>query len=346
MKLLKKYKCGIIGLGRIGCGFDDNTKKTSINTHAGAYFNSKKASLEALCDIDEVKLQKYGEKYQISRTYNDYNKMFQNENLDCVSICTLTDSHLEIVKSATKNDIKGIFLEKPISNSLQNAAKIIELCRKNNVKLQIDHQRRFDPIYHKIWKFIKEKKLGAIQGSSINYVAGISNTGSHFFDILRYLIDEFKWIRGEFSNNLSNNPADPNIDGVIKFRNGTFCNINSFDLKHYRIFELDILGSKGRFSIDLTESTVRYYQVGNKGKGVSYRGLIEKPFVAKKSKDAIVLGVENLLYSIENDVNPLSRGEEGYSSVEAIIAMIKSAKNSGKIIQLPLKNNSDKISSR
>ena len=30
-----KIRCGLIGLGRIGCGFDDDPNKKTISTHAG-----------------------------------------------------------------------------------------------------------------------------------------------------------------------------------------------------------------------------------------------------------------------------------------------------------------------
>ncbi len=343
---MKKYKCGIIGLGRIGCGFDDNTKKTSINTHAGAYFNSKKASLVALCDIDGTKLQKYGKKYKISGLYNDYNKMFQNENLDCVSICTLADSHLEIVKSATKNDIKAIFLEKPISNSLENAAKIIELCRKNNVKLQIDHQRRFDPFYNDIKKLVKSKKFDPVQYFGINYVAGVANTGSHLFNLCRFFFGDISYVMGKFSKNKSKTIVDPNIDGFIKFKNGIECHIQSFNGNQFRIVEFDIIGKKARIRLDLTNSTVEYFEVSEKMNGISYYGLTKKPFNSKSNKEPILRGLENLICSIEKNVNPLCTGEEGYSSLETIIALIESAKHGGKKITLPLKKNANRISSK
>ena len=51
------YKCAVIGCGRIGCSFDDDSKL--IRTHAGAYYNNSKTILNALCDIDKSSLLKY-----------------------------------------------------------------------------------------------------------------------------------------------------------------------------------------------------------------------------------------------------------------------------------------------
>ena len=120
-----EFRCGLIGLGRIGCGFDDNPNRKSINTHAGAYNSIKKTKLVALCDIDQIKLDKYGKKYNVSKLYTDFHEMLKNEELDCVSICTLADSHLEIVEQIAKSNVRAIFLEKPISDTLENASKIL-----------------------------------------------------------------------------------------------------------------------------------------------------------------------------------------------------------------------------
>ena len=49
------FKCAVIGCGRIGCSFDDNSKLT--RTHAGAYSKCKKTELISLCDIVKNKLQ-------------------------------------------------------------------------------------------------------------------------------------------------------------------------------------------------------------------------------------------------------------------------------------------------
>ena len=186
---IMKYRCGVIGLGRIGCGFDDNPNAKMISTHAGAYFTNKKTNLVAFCDIDQKKLEKYGKKYNVSHNYTNHAKMLKEENLDCVSICTWAESHLDIVKKAVESNVKGIFLEKPISDSLKDAKKINDLCNKNEIKLQIDFQRRFDPVYHRLKKIVLNKKFGKIQFFNIHYGGGISNTGSHIFDLIRFLFN-------------------------------------------------------------------------------------------------------------------------------------------------------------
>ena len=250
-----EFRCGLIGLGRIGCGFDDNPNRKSINTHAGAYNSIKKTKLVALCDIDQIKLDKYGKKYNVSKLYTDFHEMLKNEELDCVSICTLADSHLEIVEQIAKSNVRAIFLEKPISDTLENASKIVEICNKMKIKLQIDHQRRFDPFYREIQKIIQSNEFGKIQYVHIYYGGGIANTGSHVFDLLRMFFGNVSWVEGNFSRNSSNNPNDPNIDGTIYFENDILCSIHAMSLINYGILEFDILGERERLRINLVNST-------------------------------------------------------------------------------------------
>jgi len=342
-----EFRCGVIGLGRIGCGFDDDVNKKSINTHAGAYYFNKNAKFVALCDIDQKKLLKYGKKYDISETYLDYKKMFQESQLDCVSICTLADSHLDIINEAVKHNVSGIFLEKPISDSLKNAKEIVEICKKNKIKLQIDFQRRFDPFYHTIKKVVNSKKFGKIQHCSIYYGAGIANTGSHFIDLARFFFGDISYVEGNKSQNSSNNLLDSNIDGRIIFKNNTICSIIGLDVhgKNYGILEFDIFGSGGRIRINLAKHTAEFFEISEQ-MGLAFKELELKLVPIPLRKDPIVLGIENLFDSIENNNHPLSAGIEGYSSLECVLALTESVENKGQKIYLPLKTDTNKISSK
>lgn len=339
-----KYKCAVIGLGRIGVGFDDIVHKKSVNTHVGAYLANKNTELIALCDIDGRKLIKYGKKYGINNLYTDYRQLFRSEDLDCVSICTHADSHLELVREAAKFNVSGIFLEKPISNTLENARKIIEICSKKKIKLQINHQRRFDPNYQKVRRLITSGKFGKIQHVDVYYGSGIANTGSHIFDLLRFFFGNAKWVSGAYSSNLSNYPKDPNINGIIVWKNGIECSLHSFNFNYYLVLELDLIGSKARLRLNLGNGKVNYFKSSKRG--LVYSELVEEKYASPSVVSPIVLGLRNLLCCIERNAKPLCGGEDGYLSLELIVSMLQSSEKGGKRINLPLKTNKYKIFSK
>jgi len=340
---MKKLKCAVIGCGRIGCEFDDN-QSNIIKTHAGSYFKNTQSDLVALCDLDEKKVKKYAEKYKVSKTYNSTKELFKNEKLDCVSICTLVSTHLKIVEEAANSGIKGIFLEKPISDSINDARKIIELCTKNNISLQIDHQRRFHPIYTKIKKILDEKKIGKIQTINAYYGAGVANTGSHLFDLLRMLFGEIKYVKSESSQNKSLNQKDPNLDIKMKFLNSTVCRINSLDYTNYAKFDIEVYGMKGVIKMDLIKNQATLAKISNKS---NVYKILEKENIIKEkiSETPIQRGLKDLINSIKLDKKTISNGNEGLKSLEIIVAARKSF-NQKREIKLPLANNNFKIHSK
>ena len=340
---MKKLNCAVIGCGRIGCGFDDNHSNL-IKTHAGSYFKNSQTNLVALCDIDKKKLEKYAKKYKISKTYTSTSELFKNEKLDCVSICTLVSTHLKIVEEAANSGVKGIFLEKPISDSINDAKKIIEICKRNKIKLQINHQRRFHPIYLKIKKVLDEKKIGEIQFINVYYGAGIANTGSHMFDLLRMLFGEIKYVKSQYSKNKSQNKNDPNLDMTIEFFNSITCQINSLDYTNYAIFNMEIYGMKGVLKMDLIKNEGKLLKISNKS---NVYKILEKEIIiaAKIFETPIQMGLRNIINSIKLDKKIQSNGNDGMKSLEIIIAAMKSAKQK-KQITLPLSNNQFKINSK
>ena len=257
------YKAGIIGCGRIGCGFDDDPKRKYIATHAGAYSSVNDVSLVALADTDRTKLEKYKEKFHVPSIFTDYMEMLKKEKPDIVSICTLNDTHYEITKNAVESGVEAIFCEKPIASKLDEARDMVNFCNKKNVVLMIDHQRRFCKFHQTVKAFIDNNKLGDIQQVSFYYTAGIANTGSHMFDLLRFFFGDVDWVFAVKSENISPNEKDPNFDGVLKFKNGIFCTIQACDINKFLVFDLNITGSTGRLKLIHSGFDYEFYTIGD-----------------------------------------------------------------------------------
>ena len=260
--------------------------------------------------------------------------MFEEQELDCVSICTTANDHLKLVKEATKNDIKGIIIEKPISDSLNSAKKIIEMCKKSNVILAVNHQRRFDPFYHSLSKLINQKRNGIIQNVNVYYGGGMANSGSHIYDILRFFFGDVKSLNANASPNLSNNIKDPNYDVEIQFKNKVRCNLIGVNFENYGIAEMDILCVKNRFSIDLVSNQVKIFEVLSKVQ--DYKLLqLSKSLKGKHPATDIRLVIENFINCVQTEKNPFCSGYEGYKALELVVGSILSAKSLYKKANVP-----------
>lgn len=342
------FRAGIVGCGRIGSQFDDDPKRKIISTHAGAYSAVGEVELVAACDLNKEKLVKCGQRWQIPSLYQDYGEMLKKENLDILSICTWNSTHLDITREAVNNGVRAIFCEKPIADSLRKADEMIKLCHEKGVILQIDHKRRFDRFHQEIKDFLHDGKLGRIQQITFYYTSGIANAGSHMFDLLRFFFGDIDWVQAIYSQNKSHNPDDPNIDGMVKFKNETLGSIQSCDVKEFYIFEMDCIGTKGRLNITRDGFDLDFYEVRQSQLFSEDMDLFQatSPINRDAPREFMVEAVRHLVGCLTEGKKSLSSGEDGRAALELICACHESARADGKRITLPLKDSQIETKSR
>jgi predicted dehydrogenase len=319
-----------------------------VSTHAGAYSRTPGIELTALCDIDGDKLNRYTEKYRVPGRYSDFVQMLDRESLDILSVCTLSETHLEIVRAGVERNVKAIFCEKPIAQSLEAADEMIRLCAERDVILMIDHQRRFDPSHQQIANFLHGGGLGRIQQVSCFYTAGVANTGTHLFDLLRFYLGEIAWVEGRMSANPSANAADPNIDGWLGFSDGSSAAIQACDDASYTIFEIHLLGTKGRLRVTSHGFGAEYEEVRDSKRFSGYRELFSAPSPVPfdTTHEFMLCAVAHLRDCLTRGERPVSSGQDGRAALEIVCALSQSAVECGKRVELPLADASIRVSSR
>jgi len=136
--------------------------------HCYGYEMCEKSDLVAVCDLLDERLKAAKEKFPDVRTYKDYREMFKKEDLDVVSIATPNFTHAKIAKDALENGI-NVFLEKPFALTLEECDELIELSKKNGVKLTIDFELRINPFWSGAKELLESGDLGELQSTSIYY---------------------------------------------------------------------------------------------------------------------------------------------------------------------------------
>lgn len=339
--MTEKLRAGIVGLGRIASGFDSDPLRKQVSTHAGAYRRIGETELVAACDVDSLKLKEFGDKWGVKNLYADYKEMFKKEKLDMVSICTWPASHFEVAREAVRRRIKAIFCEKPITDNLKTADRLVKLCREKGVILAVNHSRRWDTFHQEVKKFISDGKLGTIQTVSAYYTAGISNTGTHLLDMLRFLLGDVVWVWATYDGKVGD--KDPSIHGAMFFKQGFMVHLHALDVKNYLIFEIDIYGSKGRLRITNSGFGMDYWEVATSPFFTGYSELKKSngPFPLR-DKEMMLNAVRDLTSCVSDKREPVSAGEDGLKALELICALYESAQKE-KAVCLPLRNRNKRI---
>lgn len=159
---MKRLKFAIIGCGRI-----------SYKHVEGLVENNDVSELVATCDVNlslaEAKKQEYIEKTKNETvqvgTYEDYKEMLDKEEIDVVTIATESGYHAEIAIYCM-NKGKHVVVEKPMAMSIQDAEEMIAVAKKNNVKLSVAHQNRFNKPIQKLREAVEENKFDKIMNGT------------------------------------------------------------------------------------------------------------------------------------------------------------------------------------
>jgi predicted dehydrogenase len=342
------YRAAVIGCGRVGCGFDDDPRRTTVGTHAGAYRRVAGVELVALADVDPAKLARYGAKFDVERRYTDHRTLLAREKPDIVSICTWADSHRAILEDAVRAGVRAVFCEKPIADTLTSARAMQAVCTAQGVLLVVNHRRRFDAYHRDIADFLARGGVGRIQHVICSYVSGVANTGAHLFDALRLYAGEIAWVRGRTSVNTSPNPDDPNIDAVLGFEAGFTATALACDVKAHYVFEIVVMGTEGRLTIGSTSAeTLTFETVRESGSSSEYRELSPSPApIPDRPHEQLIDAVQNIVDVLDGRARPACTAEDGYKALEIIIALRESAARDGALVALPLGESSLRIASR
>ncbi len=262
-------KAVVIGLGLIGSDYGEQS-------HAGVYRASDRIELVAGIDTDAERRERFETQWKVPAFFG----IGPWPSIDVVSICTPSDVRIPVIEQALKLRPKAIWCEKPLAETVAGGEEIVKLCRDAKVALQVNFQRRFDPLHRRV----KDADLGRPVHFHCTFSGDMLRVGCHAIDLSRmFEADSME--------------LDP-IDG-----NGT------------TIFDVDLTGPKGRIVLAAMGQQMFY---GSTQQSVRFPGVEEQRlrFVTDSGlRDAMACGLDSLLDHIEKGTPLLCTGEDGLAAL-------------------------------
>jgi len=108
------------------------------------------------------------EKYPGIKTFRSLEEMLKDEAIELVIVNTPNASHFEYASKALEAG-KHVIVEKPFTINLDEGNELIELAKKQDKKISVYQNRRFDSDFKTIQKVIGEKLLGELVEVEIHY---------------------------------------------------------------------------------------------------------------------------------------------------------------------------------
>ncbi len=180
--------------------------------HVDAAASSENCELVAVCDINQERLDKVGERYPYCKLYPDFEDILKDEEIDIVSICLPSAMHADFavrVLDAGKN----VLVEKPIDITLEAAQRIEDARIRSGKIAGVVHQNRNNVVMKPIKEAVEKGRLGKLVLGTFavkwyrdaHYYIGWHGTwdmdgGGSLMNQAVHTVDLMQWLMGDVAS--------------------------------------------------------------------------------------------------------------------------------------------------
>lgn len=252
---VKKLRWGVVGCGN----FLENSFLPSFQI-------LKRSKLVSVYSSNLNRAQSIANKFNAAASFNDFNKFLKSE-IDIVYISSKNSDHYCQVIEAAKAG-KNILCEKPLAITAKEAEKMVDVCKKHEVKLTVNYVLRFHPLIKKAKELLESNLLGKLVSISTNFNIDfmpndnfrfvraesgggvLRDLGTHTIDLLRYFGGEISDINGVLDNIIYPGEVEDFASAIVKFSKGGYGSFNVSYNANNPNNKIEILGYKGSIVIE------------------------------------------------------------------------------------------------
>jgi len=317
-------KVGIVGVGQFG------------QNHARILNECSKCDFVGLYDKDTKRADEIASRLK-TKSFDSFDSLMAE--IDVLFNVVTTISHFELAERALKKGIY-VFIEKPITETLEQANKLIKLADEKNLKIQVGHIERFNPVIIEIEDKVKKPIF-----MECHRIAPFTPRGTDIPVVLELMIHDIDLILSFMESKVKRISASgagvmtKSIDianARIEFEDGAVANITASRISMKRSRQLRIFQKDAYFSIDFQDKKVKHikksknlYKVLPKLLMGKYENIDTEDVVdivevtaSDHGKDALTIELESFIHAIEAGLNPIVDGRAGTRALEVALEIV------------------------
>ena len=301
----QKIRIGVIGIGYLG------------KFHLEKFQKNKDCQLVWLIDKNIKNLKNYKNKYNVSTNYREI-----VDDVDAVSIVTPTVNHYEIARYFIERN-KHVLIEKPMTQTVSEAKKLINLSKKHKKTIQIGHLERFNPVIRKVSSLIKNPLFIEVhrlaqfnpRSTDVNVVYDLM---IHDIDITTSLVPSKIKKISSFGKSIITNKIDI-ANARLEFFNGTIANLTASRISQKSERKIRIFEKDKYLSLDFLQPKLKIVEKVKKKSSKLFKTL---EYNYKKT-DALNDEIIDFINSIRMNKKPLVDGIQGMEALKLAAAISK-----------------------
>ncbi|RXK53007.1 Gfo/Idh/MocA family oxidoreductase [Oleiharenicola lentus] len=210
----------IVGLGRIGQGYDyDLPASEHVFTHARAFSQDSQFRLVGGVDPDAGARQRFTTRYGAPAYASVAEAAVSSPDL--VVVATPTEHHLSTVETVLDHCRPvALVCEKPLAYTLEEATRLLELCRAHACAVHVNYMRRTDPTTAELRARLRNGRIASPLKGVVWYSKGLYNSASHFVNLLEDLLGAEPELQ-QCTEGRITPTGDPEPDFTLRFAHGT-----------------------------------------------------------------------------------------------------------------------------
>jgi len=317
-------KVGIVGVGQFGQNHARILNESTLCDFVGLYDKNKKRAEEISSKLGTT-------------SFKDFDSLLNG--IDVLFNVVTTISHFDLAERALKKGIH-VFIEKPITETLRQAEDLIKLADEKNLKIQVGHIERFNPVIIEIEDKVKNPIF-----MECHRIAPFTPRGTDIPVVLELMIHDIDLILSFMESRVKHISASgagvmtKSIDianARIEFEDGAVANITASRISMKRSRQLRIFQKDGYFSIDFQDKSVKHikksknlYKVLPKLMMGKFENIDTKDVVdiveviaSDREKDALTIEIESFIHAVEANINPVVDGRAGTRALEVALEIV------------------------
>ncbi len=246
----------VIGVGHLG------------QVHARILSEHEHAELSGVVDLREERAKEVGKKYDVPY-HVDVARMLQSDRPDAAVVAVPTEAHFDVAKTCIEEGI-DLLVEKPLTQEIDHARKLVELSRDSGTILQVGHVERFNPAVAYLRehveqpKFIECDRLSPFQFRSAD-IDVIQDVMIHDLDILRALVPG----QIESVEAVGTSVVTPHADianARLWFSSDCIANLSASRISMDSVRKLRVFTPEAYYSLDYSEKQLEVYRASDRVK--------------------------------------------------------------------------------
>jgi len=296
-----KLKVGIVGVGYLG------------RLHLEKYLSFDDVEVVGVADTDATVIEEVKNKHDIECS-TDYRTLLGR--VDAVSVVVPTSLHFDVATDFFESGA-DVFVEKPITTTVDQARRLVDSAESKNLLLQVGHLERFNPAILALDGTLKEPLF--IESHRLSPFPDRSTDVDVVLDVMIHDIDIIlNFVKSPLArvDAVGAPIITPQMDIVnarLNFESGCVANVTASRVSAGKMRKIRVFQHDAYISIDFAAQNIDLFRRNRDENG---QFTIDMEHMDITSRDYLKDEIRSFVDSVKHRATPLVTGHDGIRALE------------------------------